>query len=152
MPEPAMRKFTIMRLDRGPFRLEARRFKDFMEKTKCRSRTETIRALRKGESFYIGEEGQGYHEKADTLERINVALEAFRNMTNSGNNEFCFLHILTHDNTQLSMDSFPLGAKNKKGEKVENSEVRSEFARDLTRLVAEGTILIVSGNKAHAES
>jgi|GEM_PF-2402560 len=144
MSELAIRKFTVLRLDRPPSSIEAGSFREFAGKARCRSRTETVQALRKGRSFFIErDEKQDYNSKAESLGRINVALEAFRNMSESG--EPCYLHILTHDNAQLSFSKLPENGK-------KENATRREFARYLDSLVSQGTVVIITGNGAAADS
>jgi hypothetical protein len=142
MSELAVRKFRVMRnIREPPVKVEARSFKDFMEKTSDRSRTETVRALRKGKAFFIeGEKPDSSSSKAESFGRINVALEAFRNMSESEENS-CLLHVLTHDNAQMSFSLLP------KKDGLTSSEVRNEFAKDLNELVSQGTILVLTGSR-----
>ena len=140
MPELVMRKFNVMKsMDKPPVQVEARNFKDFIEKASDRSRTETVRALRKGKAFFIeGENSSSSSSKAESFGRINVALEAFRNMSESEENS-CLLHVLTHDKAQMSFSLLP------KKDGRTSIEVRNEFAKDLNELVSQGTILVLSG-------
>lgn len=139
MSELAMRKFRVMRnIREPPIQVEARDFKDFAEKAKYKSRTETVRALRKGKAFFVeSEKGGDSLSKASSFGRINVLLEAFRNMSDSS--ESCQLHVLTHDKAQISFASMP----RKDGRTGE--EVRNEFAEHLNELVSQGTVLILRG-------
>ena len=141
MSELAIRKFRVMRSIREPpIKVEARNFKDFMERTSDRSRTETVRALRKGKAFFIEGEKSDTSSKTESFGRINVALEAFRNMSEYEENS-CLLHVLTHDNAQMSFSLLP------KKDGLTSSEVRSEFAKDLSELVSQGTILVLTGSR-----
>lgn len=144
MSELAIRNFRIMRMNQPPIGLEARNFKDFIERAKCRSRTETVRALQNGKSFFVQSGDNDYHSRAKTRSSINVALEAFRNITESGSDAPCFLHMLTHDKAQISFSSLP-----KKGG-LNSSQIRGEFAKYLDKLVSEGTVLVLTGASAHA--
>ncbi len=140
MSELAMRKFRVMKsIRQPPIQVEARNFKDFAERASDRSRTETVRALRKGKAFFIeGEKNNDSYSKAQTFGGINVLLEAFRNISESEEN-LCSLHILTHDNAQISFASMP------RKDGLTSSQVRNEFAKHLNELVSQGTVLVLSG-------
>ncbi len=148
MPELAMKKFTVLRPDRPPFHVEARNVRDFSEKARCTSRTEMVRALRKGKSFFIEKnERQDYHSRGEDFCRINVALEAFRNMGESG--ESCCLHVITHDNAQISFSLLPKKFDGDNGSSTnESNEVRRKFAKYLHSLVSQGTVLLITGANA----
>ncbi len=146
MSELAIKKFAVMKgIRQPPIQVEARNFKDFIETAGCRARTKTVKALRKGGAFFIeSEKNPDSYSKSMWFGRINVALEAFRNMSDLENGS-CTLHIFTHDNAQISYSALP------KKDGLNGSQVRREFAKALNGLLSEGTVLVLSGNKAHAE-
>jgi len=111
--------------------IPARDFREFTERTACRSRTETVRALRKGGAFFMeGANGQDYHAKANDFGRINVMLEALRNLNETGENCKYGLHLLFRDGSQLSYRNFPSDA------------ARRELAARVAENLSEGNVIL----------
>ena len=142
MPEQVTKKFMVLReMRKPPIEIEARNFRDLAKTAKDRIRTETIRQLREGKSFYIdSERSPDYHEKMHNFSRINVAIEAFEDVIAADGDSSCYLHVLTHDNAHLSFGIVPQGT------------TRRRMAAMLNDWIAEGTVLIISGANAHADS
>lgn len=143
MSRAVTRKFEINRRNARPISIEARNFKDLTDDSSKRhmARTEAVRGLRKGKAFFIeGGKNPDYHEKMHNLSRINVALEALRNTRDSEGDESCSLHIFENSN-QAVFFSFP------------NGNAKREFAEKLNDAVFRaGAVLLISGNKARADS
>jgi len=142
MSELATKKFKIVKRNEGPVEIKARDFRGFLGKAGDTSRTKTLRALREGRSFFLEpENGLDYHKKSDNFGRINVAIETLRNMKESDGQDSCYLHVLDRVGAQLSYDVFPEG------------EERRKLAHMLNRCISEyGATILISGNKAHADS
>ena len=138
------REFLIKGKDGRKMALRAHDYKEFTRQAGEVSRTKTFRALREGKSFFMESDrnygkNPDYHSEKDDLSRINVALEAMRNLNQMKNDDSSSMHLIFPDDIQVPFSSF-LEAK-----KHETAEVLNSY-------LSAGVTLLVSGNKAKADS
>ena len=89
-----MREFDVP--DRS-FKVKAVPFKDLIEKAKDMSRTETVRALKKGGAFFIDLDGDpDYFKMAEVFRELNIMTEAVRNLKNAEGSDSYSIFIFGH--------------------------------------------------------
>ncbi len=136
-----LREFAVRCRNGAETAVKARCFTDFTERAGCRSRTETVRALRRGRSFFFGAgEKSDYHARAESFGKINIMLEVLRNMVNSEGMDSCSIHVFVPDgNGQVPLNSVPRGS------------LKRELAKFLNECLYEGHVMVITGNRAHAD-
>ena len=130
-----IRKFAIK--SNGKYlEIQAGCFRKFIEKARCRSRTEIVRALRSGRNFFIRADGEhDYHKKMHTFGKFNIMIEALRNLNDSEGKDSYGVCMLLADGTQYFHTSFP-----------ENPMPKRELAKLFNEEIMKGTIILISKN------
>ena len=130
-----IRKFAIK--SNGKYHeVQAGCFRKFAEKARCRSRTETVRALRSGRKFFIQSDGElDYHKKMHTFSKFNVMIEALRNLNDAEGKDSYGAYMILSDGTQYFHTSFP-----------ENPMPKRELAKLFNEEILKGTIILISKN------
>jgi hypothetical protein len=130
-----IRKF-IIRSNGKHLEIKAGCFRKFTEKAMCRSRSETVRALRSGRKFFIQSDGGlDYHKKMNTFGKFNIMIEALRNLNDSEGKDSYGVCMLLADGTQYFHTSFP-----------ENPMPKRELAKLFNEEIMKGTIILISKN------
>lgn len=130
-----IRKFAIK--SNGKYlEVQAGCFRKFTDKAKCRSRTETVRALRSGRNFFIQSDGElDYHKKMHTFGKFNIMIEALRNLNDAEGKDSYGVCLMLADGTQYFHTSFP-----------ENTSPRREMAKLLNEEMLKGAVILISKN------
>jgi len=131
------RLFAVVGKNTGKrFEIEAGCFKDLVTRAGHRSRTETVRELRKGNAFFIQRrEKRDYHIKMDDFGSFNVMLEALRNLNDAEGKDSYGACIMLCNGTQYFHTSFP-----------ENPDMRRMLSKELNEELSKGAVIIISKN------
>jgi len=132
-----LRKFSIKGRHTGKsFQITAECFKSFSEKSKYRSRTETVRALLSGKSFFMQSNGEeDYHARMNSFGKFNVMIEALRNLNDMNGKDSYGVCFLLADGTQYFHTSFP-----------EYPSPRRELAKMFNEEMLKGAVILISKN------
>lgn len=131
------RRFAVVGKDTGKrFEVEAGCLRTLMARAGDRSRTETVRALREGRSFFMqGEENPDYQTRMHNFSRFNVMIEALRNLNSAEGKDSYGVCIMLSNGTQYFHTSFP-----------PNPGVRRELSKELSNQISNGATILVSKN------
>jgi len=132
-----LRKFSIKGRNTGEFfQVKAGCFKSFTEKARCRSRTETVRALREGKAFFMQSNGEvDYCTRMGNLGKFNVMIEALRNLNNTEGKDSYGVCFMLSDGNQYFHTSFP-----------ENPSPKRELAKMFNEEMLKGAVILISKN------